>query len=165
MSFNDGDTTAVQRGPSLKIKREKVNIPALKSFITIEGAGANKTIVQWNDIAQTPGPSGKPLGTIGSATFSVNSLYFISKNITFQNTTPVPAPRAIGKQAVAFRISADTAAFLGLFLVSFSNLEDVDRNCKALVQKGIVRVADIKFLLPYRVKSFSHVIVSQLRTN
>ncbi|KAE9464509.1 hypothetical protein C3L33_03597, partial [Rhododendron williamsianum] len=30
-----------------------------------------------------------------------------------QNTTPVPAPGAIGKQAVAFRISADTAAFVG----------------------------------------------------
>lgn len=33
--------------------------------------------------------------------------------IYVQNTTPVPAPGAIGKQAVAFRISADTAAFLG----------------------------------------------------
>jgi len=30
-----------------------------------------------------------------------------------QNTTPVPKPGAIGKQAVAFRISADTATFLG----------------------------------------------------
>lgn len=30
-----------------------------------------------------------------------------------QNTTPVPAPGAIGKQAVALRISADTAAFVG----------------------------------------------------
>lgn len=30
-----------------------------------------------------------------------------------QNTTPVPAPGAVGKQAVAFRISADTAAFYG----------------------------------------------------
>lgn len=30
-----------------------------------------------------------------------------------QNTTPVPPPGAVGKQAVAFRISADTAAFLG----------------------------------------------------
>ncbi|XP_054808458.1 probable pectin methylesterase CGR2 [Prosopis cineraria] len=38
--------------------------------------------------------------------------------------------------------------------------EDVNRNCKALVQTGIVRVADIKFSLPYRAKSFSHVIVS-----
>ncbi|KAL2322879.1 hypothetical protein Fmac_027258 [Flemingia macrophylla] len=40
------------------------------------------------------------------------------------------------------------------------DIEDADRNCKALVQKGIVRVADIKFPLPYRPKSFSHVIVS-----
>ncbi|CAJ1943057.1 unnamed protein product [Sphenostylis stenocarpa] len=39
-------------------------------------------------------------------------------------------------------------------------IEDVDRKCKALVQKGIVRVADIKFPLPYREKSFSHVVVS-----
>lgn len=40
------------------------------------------------------------------------------------------------------------------------DIEDGDMNCKALVQKGIVRVADIKFPLPYRAKSFSHVIVS-----
>ncbi|XP_022978600.1 uncharacterized protein At3g49720-like [Cucurbita maxima] len=39
-------------------------------------------------------------------------------------------------------------------------IEDVDGNCKSLVNKGIVRVADIKFPLPYRAKSFSHVIVS-----
>ncbi|XP_071724749.1 probable pectinesterase 53, partial [Rutidosis leptorrhynchoides] len=92
---------------------EKVNIPAMKSFITIEGDGADKTIVQWNDTATTPGPRGLPLGTKGSATFSVDSPYFIAKNITFQNTAPVPEPGAVGKQAVAFRVSADTAAFLG----------------------------------------------------
>lgn len=40
------------------------------------------------------------------------------------------------------------------------DLDDVDGNCKSLVRKGIVRVADIKFPLPYRSKSFSLVIVS-----
>ncbi|KAI4315105.1 hypothetical protein L6164_027951 [Bauhinia variegata] len=40
------------------------------------------------------------------------------------------------------------------------DVEDADKNCKALVQKGIVRVADIKFPLPYRAKSFSHIIVT-----
>ncbi|XP_048320818.2 probable pectinesterase 53 [Ziziphus jujuba] len=92
---------------------EKVSIPPFKSYITIEGAGAEKTIVQWGDTAQTPGPRGQPMGTYSSATFAVNSPYFIAKNITFKNTTPVPPPGAIGKQAVAFRISADTAAFFG----------------------------------------------------
>ncbi|KAM7277026.1 hypothetical protein ACFE04_018892 [Oxalis oulophora] len=92
---------------------EKVNIPLLKSFITIEGEGVDDTIVEWGDTAKTLGPKGLPLGTMNSATFAVNSAYFIAKNITFKNTTPVPAPRAQGVQAVAFRISGDTAAFLG----------------------------------------------------
>lgn len=39
-------------------------------------------------------------------------------------------------------------------------LDDVGPKCKSLVRKGIVRVADIKFPLPYRAKSFSLVIVS-----
>ncbi|XP_031492632.1 probable pectin methylesterase CGR3 [Nymphaea colorata] len=40
------------------------------------------------------------------------------------------------------------------------DMEDTDSSCKALVRKGIVRVADIKFPLPYKADSFSVVIVS-----
>lgn len=40
------------------------------------------------------------------------------------------------------------------------DLEDAESSCKSLVRNGIVRVADIKFPLPYRPKSFSLVIVS-----
>ncbi|KAL2249891.1 UNVERIFIED_CONTAM: putative pectin methylesterase CGR2 [Sesamum indicum] len=40
------------------------------------------------------------------------------------------------------------------------DIEDVDHTCKRLVHRGIVRVADIKFPLPYRAKSFPLVIVS-----
>lgn len=40
------------------------------------------------------------------------------------------------------------------------DLEDADTKCKSLVRKGIVRMADIKFQLPYRAKSFSLVVVS-----
>jgi hypothetical protein len=40
------------------------------------------------------------------------------------------------------------------------DIEDADGNCKNLVRKGIVRVADVKLPLPYRAKSFSLVIVS-----
>ena len=39
-------------------------------------------------------------------------------------------------------------------------LDDVDANCRSLVSKGVVRVADIKFPLPYKPKSFSLVVVS-----
>lgn len=40
------------------------------------------------------------------------------------------------------------------------DMDDVSQNCKSLVRRGTVRVADIKFPLPYRENSFSLVIVS-----
>ncbi|TYH79055.1 hypothetical protein ES332_D03G035000v1 [Gossypium tomentosum] len=40
------------------------------------------------------------------------------------------------------------------------DIEDVEESCKSLVGKGIVCVADIKYPLPYKPKSFSLVIVS-----
>lgn len=40
------------------------------------------------------------------------------------------------------------------------DMEDADSTCRKLVRKGLVRVADIKFPLPYRAKSFSLVILS-----
>ncbi|XP_006646312.2 probable pectinesterase 53 [Oryza brachyantha] len=93
---------------------EKVNISPMRAFITLEGAGADKTIVQWGDSADSPsGRAGRPLGTYNSASFAVNAHYFLARNITFKNTSPVPKPGASGKQAVALRVSADNAAFVG----------------------------------------------------
>ncbi|NP_001167796.1 pectinesterase precursor [Zea mays] len=101
---------------------EKVTVSAMRAFITLEGAGADKTVVQWGDTADSPtGPKGRPLGTFNSASFAVNAQYFLARNITFkfwrwragQNTSPVPKPGAAGKQAVALRVSADNAAFVG----------------------------------------------------
>ncbi|XXG63968.1 hypothetical protein AAC387_Pa05g2041 [Persea americana] len=40
------------------------------------------------------------------------------------------------------------------------DIEDPDSSCKRLIHKSIVRVADIKFPLPYKPESFSLVIVS-----
>ncbi|KAI3880138.1 hypothetical protein MKW92_018419 [Papaver armeniacum] len=40
------------------------------------------------------------------------------------------------------------------------DIEEVDAPCKSLIRKGVVRVADIKFPLPYRPKSFNLVIAS-----
>ncbi|KAK9677362.1 hypothetical protein RND81_11G138500 [Saponaria officinalis] len=40
------------------------------------------------------------------------------------------------------------------------DIDDADSQCRNLIQKGFVRVADLKFPLPYRSKSFSLVMVS-----
>ncbi|XP_031477155.1 probable pectinesterase 53 [Nymphaea colorata] len=95
------------------VYKEKVEVPPTKAYITLVGAGADKTIIEWGDSADHIGKDGKPLGTFGSATVAVNSPYFCAKNITFKNTAPLPPSGASGKQGVALRISGDTAAFVG----------------------------------------------------
>ncbi|ONM38331.1 Pectinesterase [Zea mays] len=65
---------------------EKVTVSAMRAFITLEGAGADKTVVQWGDTADSPtGPKGRPLGTFNSASFAVNAQYFLARNITFKD--------------------------------------------------------------------------------
>lgn len=66
------------------INREKVEVPVTMAYIKLKGAGAEKTIIEWDDTADRLGQSGQPLGTKNSATFAVNSPYFIAKNITFK---------------------------------------------------------------------------------
>ncbi|XP_065858784.1 probable pectinesterase 53 [Euphorbia lathyris] len=94
------------------IYREKIQIPATMAYITIQGAGADSTIIEWDDTADKMGEGGHVLGTYGSATFAINSPFFIAKNIAFKNKAPSPPSGALGKQGVALRISADTAAFI-----------------------------------------------------
>lgn len=66
--------------------REKVEIPAMMSYIWVEGEGAEKTIIEWSDTADHMGDNGRPIGTFGSATFAVNSPFFVARNITFKVT-------------------------------------------------------------------------------
>lgn len=66
--------------------REKVEVPATMAYITLVGGGAERTVIEWNDTADGRGRGGRPLGTFASATFAVNSPYFIAKNITFKVT-------------------------------------------------------------------------------
>lgn len=54
------------------------------AYVSLEGAGADKTIIQWNDTADKKGPNGQLLGTYASATFAVNAPYFNAKGITFK---------------------------------------------------------------------------------
>lgn len=84
---------------------EKVKVPDSKPFITLEGAGADSTTITWGDTAETTG------SLANSATISVDAMGFIARDLTIQNSAPVPSPGAENQQAVALRISGDQAAF------------------------------------------------------
>ncbi|CAA6673672.1 unnamed protein product [Spirodela intermedia] len=125
---------------STSAPEEKVTIPGRKAYVTLLGEGRERTIIQWGDTADGEGPEGRRLGTFGSATFAVNSPFFVAMNVTFKverkpriqeeeqhndndngckdcffsQNVAAPAPAgAEGKQAVALRISGDAAFFLG----------------------------------------------------
>nr|XP_024399458.1 probable pectinesterase 53 isoform X1 [Physcomitrium patens]PNR37458.1 hypothetical protein PHYPA_020567 [Physcomitrium patens] len=107
--------------------KEKIKIPKEKPYVTIEGAGANKTVLSCHDYA------GKVNSTYKSASFAVMSDYFIAKDVTFekkvvvrtvnlewfwqQNSHPLPSGGEVGQQAVAFRIEGDKAQFYRVALL------------------------------------------------
>lgn len=92
---------------------EKVVVPALKPYITFEGAGREVTMIEWHDRACDPGPDGEQLRTYRTASVTVLANYFSARNISFKNTAPAPLPGMQGWQAAAFRISGDKAYFSG----------------------------------------------------
>lgn len=86
-----------------------------------------------------------------------------------QQVFPILKKAYGGSVHKVLHVGPDTCSVVSKFLkeeeteawgVEPYDIEDANRNCRALVRKGIVRVADIKFPLPYRPKSFSLVIVS-----
>ncbi|KAJ8543408.1 hypothetical protein K7X08_005931 [Anisodus acutangulus] len=86
---------------------EKVIIPKTKPNITFQGQGYTTTAIVWNDTANSAN------GTFYSGSVQVFSTNFIAKNISFMNVAPMPAPGAVGAQAVAIRIAGDETAFWG----------------------------------------------------
>lgn len=87
------------------VYKEKVDVPKSKPFITFLGAGSDLTTITWGDTASSSG------STFKSASVAINSDSFIARGISFTNSAPAPPPGAVGRQAVALRISGDEAAF------------------------------------------------------
>ncbi|GLT42656.1 hypothetical protein SLA2020_166450 [Shorea laevis] len=79
----------------------KVTIPPNKPCIYLQGAGRDKTSIEWNDHSRTD----------ISATFTSYPENIIAKDITFMNTYNIPRKNTEVDQAVAARIYGDKSAF------------------------------------------------------
>ncbi|KAL6847382.1 hypothetical protein ACP4OV_023235 [Aristida adscensionis] len=90
--------------------KEKVLIPYTKPFISLVGNPKHPAVIMWDDTAATLGKDGKPVGTVGSATFAVESDYFMASGVVFKNHAPMAAPGQQGGQAVALRLFGSKAA-------------------------------------------------------
>jgi pectinesterase len=117
--------------------REKVRVPITKPFVSLIGMGTGRTVITWNSRASDIDASGQQVGTLNSASVSIEADYFCASHITFevvyvfsaatnglfkppfyhwlltslravkQNSAPSAPPGAVGQQAVALRLSGD----------------------------------------------------------
>lgn len=110
-SVPDDNTTPTIIQINAGVYEERVVISATKPFITLQGAGMSSTYVQWHLKASDVGADGAELTAYNTASVTVFASNFIAKDITFKNTLPAPPPGIDGRQAAAFRISGDMAAF------------------------------------------------------
>ncbi|CAM6121919.1 unnamed protein product [Calypogeia fissa] len=89
-------------------------------YVALVGEGADKTQIS-GDATAGDQDGDEFLKTYRSCTVCVNSDHFVAKDILIQNTAPAPEPGAVGKQAVALRLSGDKAA---LFNVAVLGTQD-----------------------------------------
>ncbi|OGV60086.1 MAG: hypothetical protein A2X45_25135 [Lentisphaerae bacterium GWF2_50_93] len=85
--------------------KEVVRIPKNKSFVTLLGESAEKTIITFDNTAPKIAPDGKPFGTFRSATAFIDGSNFTADKITFENSAFRTG------QALAVSISGDRAVF------------------------------------------------------
>ncbi|CAL9204637.1 unnamed protein product [Musa hybrid cultivar] len=96
------------------VYREKVVISAYKSYILLEGEGAQTTSIEWGDYASDSGGH----DTASSGTFTSYASNIVVAGITFKNTYDGYSQM---KQAVAAMISGDKSS---LYSCSFIGYQD-----------------------------------------
>lgn len=96
-------------GPGVWREKLTLRIPGL----TLEGAGAEKTIIVWGDSALMPDDAGVPLGTFRTATVRVHAPGVTLRNLTVRNDAG-PGDRVA--QAVALYLAGDRSYVEGCAL-------------------------------------------------
>lgn len=87
--------------------QQRVVVPKSKQMITLIGddADAQKTVLTFDLVASVRGEDGKPIGTFGTPSTTIEADDFIGENLTFENSA---GPRG---QALAITVIGDRAIF------------------------------------------------------
>jgi len=97
------------------VYKEKITIPRNKPFITFVGDDAKTTILtnDWN--THHVGPTGREVGTMGSASVRIDAPNFTAENITFENTA------GDNGQAVALAATSDRQVFRNCRMIGWQD--------------------------------------------
>ncbi|KAL5995765.1 hypothetical protein ACLOJK_025835 [Asimina triloba] len=105
--------TIIRIGPGTY--KEKISVPREKPFLTFYGDKPNDMPVLTFD------GDAAEYGTLGSASLTLESKYFMAVNIIVENTSPEPRPDLVGAQAVAILVGGDMSAFYNCKFYGFQD--------------------------------------------
>lgn len=108
------------------IYKEKLHLNDSKSFVSIIGENAQKTILTFDDHTGKLSPKGDTINTRTSYSFLLKANDFMAKNITFQNDAGFNAGQAVAAEIDGDKASFYNCRFLGFQDVLFTN-SDVSR--------------------------------------
>lgn len=97
------------------VYRERVTVPADKTFLTVRGDDAKTTIVTFDRHAGLPGLYSKPMITFDTPTVFIQANDFTAENITFENSS------ARQGQAVALTVMGDRGVFRNCRFLGFQD--------------------------------------------
>ena len=92
--------------------RERIYVQRERGRMLVRGDDASATVVSFDLHAKTPGPDGRPLGTFGTPTVTIDGDGMIWENITIANTAG-PVGQALALRADGDRLVFRRCRFLG----------------------------------------------------
>lgn len=112
MSVPDGNTSSIEIYVKRGIYKEKINIPATKTNVSLVGEDVDKTIITFDDYASKKDSAGKNIGTFGSSSVFIYCDNFSARNITFENSAG-PVGQAVAVSVGGDKVFFNNCRFLG----------------------------------------------------
>lgn len=94
------------------VYKEKLDIPATKTNITLLGQDVDQTVLTFDDYASKKNSSGNNIGTSGSTSVFIRCNNFRAENITFENSSG-PVGQAVAVSVGGDRVFFKNCRFLG----------------------------------------------------
>jgi len=104
--------------------RERLTLPAGKSFVTFTGEDKNSTILTYNNHTGLISPKGDTINTYTSASFFIQADNFTATNLTFENNAGFTAGQAVAVFAYGDKLAFDNCNFKGFQDVLFCSGAD-----------------------------------------
>mgnify|MGYP001550441241 CR=1 FL=1 len=114
-----GNKSRVEVDVKPGVYTERAVLDSTKQFVTVVGAGADRTILSYNNHSGMTDASGRRITTPTSASLFINASNFTARDITFRNDAGFSAGQAVAVYAYGDKLAFRHCNFIGFQDVLF----------------------------------------------